>query len=120
MLLPPPQHGTIDTAGASRRLHTPPSLPFCASFRSLIMPRRAALCSPPPNTRTPQQVALDAAEKGDQHALYIKLSNNMGAVLRKQEQHAEVRLAAHSACVHVHVCMCMCACALPLCACASG
>lgn len=36
------------------------------------------------------QVALDAAEAGDQHALYIKLSNNMGAVLRKQEQHTEV------------------------------
>jgi hypothetical protein len=37
------------------------------------------------------QVALDAAEKGDQHALYIKLSNNMGAVLRKQDLHEEVR-----------------------------
>lgn len=37
------------------------------------------------------QVALDAAEAGGQHALYIKLSNNMGAVLRKQELHEEVR-----------------------------
>jgi len=37
------------------------------------------------------QVALDAAEKGEQYPLYIKLSNNMGAVLRKQELHAEVR-----------------------------
>jgi hypothetical protein len=36
------------------------------------------------------QVALDAAEAGGQHALYIKLSNNMGAVLRKQELHEEV------------------------------
>jgi hypothetical protein len=36
------------------------------------------------------QVALDAAEAGSQHALYIKLSNNMGAVLRKQELHEEV------------------------------
>lgn len=47
------------------------------------------------------QVALDAAEKGDQHALYIKLSNNMGAVLRKQEQHSEVctwRAALSAAC----------------------
>ncbi|WIA17452.1 hypothetical protein OEZ85_014298 [Tetradesmus obliquus] len=35
------------------------------------------------------QVALDAAEAGGQHALYIKLSNNMGAVLRKQELHEE-------------------------------
>jgi hypothetical protein len=40
------------------------------------------------------QVALDAAEAGGQHALYIKLSNNMGAVLRKQELHEEVRLQA--------------------------
>eukprot|EP00775_Hariotina_reticulata_P005761 gene5761-6001_t len=35
------------------------------------------------------QVALDAAEQGEQFALYIKLSNNMGAVLRKQELHEE-------------------------------
>lgn len=37
-------------------------------------------------------MALDAAEAGGQHALFIKLSNNMGAVLRKQELHQEVRL----------------------------
>lgn len=58
----------------------------------------------------PQQVALDAAEKGDQHALYIKLSNNMGAVLRKQEMHAEVRLVAGSCTLHacaLHACSCV-------------
>ena len=37
------------------------------------------------------EVALDAADAAGQHALYIKLSNNMGAVLRKQELHEEVR-----------------------------
>jgi hypothetical protein len=39
---------------------------------------------PPP---TPQK----AAEAGSQWALFIKLSNNMGAVLRRMENHAEVR-----------------------------
>jgi tetratricopeptide (TPR) repeat protein len=34
-------------------------------------------------------VALDAAESSKQYALYIKLSNNMGAVLRKLERHDE-------------------------------
>jgi hypothetical protein len=42
------------------------------------------------------QTALDAAEQGEQHALYIKLSNNMGAVLRKQELHEEVRVHLES------------------------
>lgn len=34
---------------------------------------------------------LQAAEAGGQHALFIKLSNNMGAVLRKMESHEEAR-----------------------------
>ena len=34
-------------------------------------------------------VALDAAESSKQYALFIKLSNNMGAVLRKLERHEE-------------------------------
>jgi hypothetical protein len=35
------------------------------------------------------QAALGAAEAGKNYALYIKLSNNLGAVLRKTESHQE-------------------------------
>jgi hypothetical protein len=43
-------------------------------------------------TQTQTQIALDAAEAGGQYPLFIKLTNNMGAVLRKQELHEEVRV----------------------------
>lgn len=42
-----------------------------------------------PDAKEALQVALDAAEASAQHPLFIKLTNNMGAVLRKQELHAE-------------------------------
>lgn len=47
--------------------------------------------------------ALDAAENSKQWALYIKLSNNMGAVLRRLEKHDEVRAAGSMLIVSVYV-----------------
>lgn len=64
------------TAHCTALLYCLPVLPSCIAVLYCSMYR--------------PQVALDAAEAGEQYPLYIKLTNNMGAVLRKQELHEEV------------------------------